>query len=309
MALYPSLEDMAAGQMMHTQAEAFAKQQTPQQLNLPFSYTSSSHGGPSAPPSADDIHTAYPALMDMGLQLTPDEVAWINSTSSVAIRPPTDVLPQTTSASSNGVIAPISGLSVGYHRAQVTHGVREITLCKGQNDKVGMKVQAINKGIFIVLVTTGSPAAMVGLRFGDQILQIDGENVAGYSVDRVHGMIKRCPVNGIKIVVRDRPFERTITLHKDSTGHVGFHFKNGKIDAIVKDSSAARNGLLTEHQLLEVNGQNVVGLEDKATRRILEGAGTVVTLTIIPSFIYDHLVKATATSLVKKMMDHSIPDL
>lgn len=60
-----------------------------------------------------------------------------------------------------------------------------------------------------------------------------------------------------------RPFERTITMHKDSTGHVGFIFKNGKITSIVKDSSAARNGLLTEHNICEINGQNVIGLKVK----------------------------------------------
>ena len=50
-----------------------------------------------------------------------------------------------------------------------------------------------------------------------------------------------------------------MTMHKDSSGNIGFHFKNGKIMALVKDSSAARNGLLTDHQILEVNGK--VGLE------------------------------------------------
>lgn len=52
-----------------------------------------------------------------------------------------------------------------------------------------------------------------------------------------------------------RPFERTVTMHKDSTGYIGFQFKDGKIIALVKDSSAARNGLLTDHQILEVNGK------------------------------------------------------
>ena len=51
-----------------------------------------------------------------------------------------------------------------------------------------------------------------------------------------------------------RPFERTLTLHKDSTGHLGFQFKDGKITAIVVNSSAAKNGLLIEHNLLELNG-------------------------------------------------------
>lgn len=52
-----------------------------------------------------------------------------------------------------------------------------------------------------------------------------------------------------------RPLERTVTMHKDSMGYIGFQFKNGKIIALVKDSSAARNGLLTDHQILEINGK------------------------------------------------------
>lgn len=50
-------------------------------------------------------------------------------------------------------------------------------------------------------------------------------------------------------------------MHKDSSGHVGFIFKSGKITSIVKDSSAARNGLLTDHHICEINGQNVIGLK------------------------------------------------
>ena len=50
-------------------------------------------------------------------------------------------------------------------------------------------------------------------------------------------------------------------MQKDSHGYVGFVYKDGKIKSLVKDSSAARNGLLTDHQLIEVNGQNVVGLK------------------------------------------------
>lgn len=60
-----------------------------------------------------------------------------------------------------------------------------------------------------------------------------------------------------------RPHERTITLHKDSLGHVGFQFKDGKIIAIVKDSSAARNGLLIDHQILEINGVVSFNVTDK----------------------------------------------
>jgi len=82
-----------------------------------------------------------------------------------------------------------------------------------------------------------------------------------------------------------------VTLHKDSIGRIGFSFKNGKIIALVTESSASRNGLLTEHQLLEINGQNVVGLADKEISRIISEAGQIVTVTIIPFFIFEHMTK------------------
>lgn len=50
-------------------------------------------------------------------------------------------------------------------------------------------------------------------------------------------------------------------MHKDSMGHVGFVIKKGKVTSVVKGSSAAHNGLLTNHSVCEVNGQNVIGLK------------------------------------------------
>lgn len=77
------------------------------------------------------------------------------------------------------------------------------------------------------------------------LLKVNDEYVAGYSHEKLHSKIKKLPGDKITLAVRDRPMERTITLHKDNGGEAGFIFSNGKITSIVKDSSAARNGLLT----------------------------------------------------------------
>lgn len=130
------------------------------------------------------------------------------------------------------------------------------------------------------------------LRFGDQILQINDDLLAGYSADKVNKIIKNCPKNHISMVVRDRPFERVVTMHKDSVGNIGFSFANGRITTIVKDSSAARNGLLIDHHLLEINGQHVVGMKDKDVIAIIQNEmEPVITVTVIPSIIYDHMMK------------------
>lgn len=181
-------------------------------------------------------------------------------------------------------------------------------LCKDKDNKVGLRVKPINNGIFVCLVIKDSPASMAGLRFGDQILQINGTDMAGLSMENVHDILKKCPNNGIKVLVRDRPFERTVTLHKDETHHVGFQFKNGKIISIVKDSSAARNGVLTNHYILEVEGQNVVGSKDKEISKFIEESGDVITITIIPECIYNQMVSKMSSSLFK-IMDHSVPTI
>ena len=77
-------------------------------------------------------------------------------------------------------------------------------LCKDGDGKVGLRVKAIDKGIFVALVAQGSPASMGGLKFGDQILQINNVTIAGYTAEKVHGMFKSCGVNNIVLAVRDR---------------------------------------------------------------------------------------------------------
>ena len=77
-------------------------------------------------------------------------------------------------------------------------------MCKDGDGKVGLRVKAIDKGIFVALVAKGSPTAMGGLKFGDQVLQINNETVAGYSAEKVHSIFKNAGVNNIVLAVRDR---------------------------------------------------------------------------------------------------------
>merc|ERR1719334_574056 len=257
-------------------------------------------------PQPTSPSSAYPGLGEyMGLDLTEAE----GRANMPEYLPVVVSQPSLTGYPGTGLVAPISGLSPGLARAQVSHGVRQVILCKDAAGKIGLRVKAVNKGVFVCLVTRGSPAALGGLRFGDQILQVDGTSLAGFSSDKVHDLLRKASVNNIVMAVRDRPFERTLTLHKDSSGHIGFQFKDGRITHIAVDSSAARNGLLIDHQLLEINGQNVVGVKDKEVGGIIEEGGQVVTITIIPTYIYNVIMKNMSNSLVKKLMDHSIPEV
>lgn len=307
MSLYPSLEDMKVDQLMKAQGETqYSNTPAPDKM-MPVMPVM-----PSAPAyESSAINPLYPSLGDyMGLDLSEEVIEKNMPEYALANRAAMTVsTPAATSGPLTGLIAPLSGQSLGLQRAHVSHGIRELTLCKDKDGKIGLRVHAVNNGIFVCFVGQNSTASLAGLRFGDQILSINDISVAGYTMEQVHKIFRNADVNGIKVVVRDRPFERTITMHKDSTGYIGFQLKNGKIVALVKDSSAARNGLLTDHQILEINGKNVVGLKDKDLKAEIENGGHTITITIIPSFIYDYMVKKMSNSLLKSLMDHSVPEV
>ncbi|KAL4655421.1 syntenin-1-like [Arapaima gigas] len=299
MSLYPSLEDLKVDKVLKAQAQ-FAQSTSPA--------IAEEASQPQAPSYGTSGPSLYPNLKElgdyMGLNLSSDEVQ-----KNLALVPVADSQVAVPSGPSLvGMVRPVTGNDVGLRRAEIRPGLREVILCKDENGKVGLRLRTIDNGVFIQLVQANSPAALAGLRFGDQVLQINGQNCAGWSLDKAHKALKVAAEYRIELVVRDRPFQRTITMHKDSTGHVGFIFKSGLITSLVKDGSAARNGLLTDHYLCEINGQNVIGLKDSQIKDILSTSPTAMTITIMPKFIYEHMVKRMASGLLRSAMDHSVPE-
>uniref|UniRef100_A0A8C0IVU9 Syndecan binding protein 2 n=1 Tax=Chelonoidis abingdonii TaxID=106734 RepID=A0A8C0IVU9_CHEAB len=278
-ALYPSLEDMKVDQTLQVRGWVLG----PIDTKL------------GSPP------VLYPNLTElgdyMGLSLSSEEVqkdlALVPASGNVGI---------------GVLVAPLTGNNLGLRRAEIRPGLRELHLCKDERGKTGLQLKSIDQGVFVQLVKANSPASLVGLRFGDQVLQINGKDCAGWSTDKANRALKKAAPEKIVVIVRDRPFQRTVTMHKDSTGHVGFVIKKGKIVSLTKGSSAARNGLLINHYICELNGQNVIGLKDKQILDILATAGNAVTITIIPTVIYEHMVKRLSPGQIKSSMDHSLPD-
>lgn len=295
MSLYPSLEEMHVDKILLAQQKSIISSLNDEKSN------------PGQSLQLLNSQNMYPNLIDfMGLELN------LNSL------PSEDVFQRDDSSNRNDkIVSKFSTLNVIKQsgapqivdRSQVTNGIREFILCKDSEGKVGLRVQSVNTGIFVCIVVKNSPAALAGIRFGDQILELNETVVAGYTVDKIHDMFKKSGKNNISVVVRDRPFERTITLYKDSKGRLGFEFSNGQITSIVKGSSAARNGVLTEYNLLEINDQNVVAMKDKEVTNVIESCAQVVKITVIPSFIYQHMIKKLSNSFLREVMDHNIRDI
>lgn len=243
-----------------------------------------------APIQGPDGSILYPSLGEyMGLELTPAMIEELMGSSALVAQQGHSSAIASTYPS---IVAPISSLSPAASATHIKPGLRELVIGRGADKRFGVRVKEVNRGIFVCVVVKGSPAAFAGLKFGDQIVQVNGTNVLGFSDDKFHSVLDKVPKDrAITLIIRDRPFERTITLQKDSKGRVGFVFHDQKITHIVTESSAARNGLLIEHHILEVDGQNVVGMKDKEVTKIIDSCGVTVTLTIIPSVIYEHIMK------------------
>lgn len=302
MSLYPSLEDLKVDKVIKAQAQ-FAESITSMPAITEGNYQ------PQPVTVGMPGTSLYPNLEElgdyMGLALNSDEVQ-----RNLALVPVADNQVALPADSGIGImVRPVTGTDTGIRRAEIRPGLREIILCKDQDGKVGLRLRSIDNGLFIQLVQANSPAALAGLRFGDQVLQINGQNCAGWSTDKAHKALKAAVETRIEMVIRDRPFQRTVTMHKDSSGHVGFIYKSGKITSLVKDGSAARNGLLTEHYICEINGQNVIGLKDSQIKDILNSSPTTMTITIMPKFVYEHMIKRMSSGLLRSTMDHSVPEV
>lgn len=292
MAAYPSLEDLHVDQLAHAQVQMAGAQAFPQPgmpmiglyAGLGLEELMSDYGG-------FDISTvALQKYMsrDLALQVTSGKNADGQSYEPLlAVTPANDV---------HGA------------RAEIKQGVRQVILAKEPAGKFGLAVQAADKGVFVAFVYKESPAAKAGVRLGDQILMINGVSVAGWSSDKAFKALKQAG-DSVSLAVRDRPFCRTLTVQKDQHNQVGFVLLKGEITALVKDSSAARNGMLINHTLMEINGQNVAGLKDDDTIKILQAVPRSVTLTIMPTCIFEHLIKSIGSKRLKECMDRAIPEL
>ncbi|NXE68593.1 SDCB2 protein, partial [Calcarius ornatus] len=276
--LYPSLEDMKGHQVL--QAQAAAGVRTPattvvtEKPKLTSGTGKGGHDQLTLPPL---VCPSEPPVLYPNLAELENYMGLALSSEEIQKNLGTEDSTALTPAgpSPGQLLAPLSGNSAGLRRAEIKPGVREIHLCKDERGKTGLQLKNV-----------------------DQVRGWAGTGLChGISMTAEHSCSPR------------RPFQRTVTVHKDSTGHVGIVVKKGKIVSLAKDSSAARNGLLTHHCICEVNGQNVIGMKDKQLMEVLAGAGNVVTLTIIPTVIYEHMVKRLSSGLVKSSMDHSIPDL
>lgn len=89
---------------------------------------------------------------------------------------------------------------------------------RGENKYVGIGVSVNTRDAEprISEVYEGTPAAQAGLRSGDVLVQINGQDVAGRALDELTGLIRGAAGSNVQIVVRraDQPDQLTFTLQR-----------------------------------------------------------------------------------------------
>lgn len=73
---------------------------------------------------------------------------------------------------------------------------------RGEHGTIGVQVDVIGTSIIVVEVTDGSPAARVGIRAGDQILDVDAFPVSGRSPDYTLDLLRGRPGSAVLLGLR-----------------------------------------------------------------------------------------------------------
>ncbi|KFB44229.1 AGAP009630-PA-like protein [Anopheles sinensis] len=173
----------------------------------------------------------------------------------------------------------------------------ELLIRKGVGEKIGITIRRIEEGkLFICAVARRSPAYLAGLRFGDEILYLDGVPSPSGDLRRVRQLLEKNVRNSIRVHTKDRSGERYVTITRDAQRGYGFRFVNGEITFVRPNTSAQRSGLERRLQIVEVNGEVVAGMNDTDIEAVICANISTVTLCVVPTKVYRNLLARLISS-------------
>ena len=132
----------------------------------------------------------------------------------------------------------------------------------------GLAIECIDCCFYVAFVLRDSPAAKANIRVGDEILRVDRYDLsrgALRSAEDVMNLLNDQDVKTRLLHIRKRSLIRMKTLTKRNHYEpLGLVLVNGEVVKIVADSAAHRACFPVDVCLIELNGENVVGLSDQA---------------------------------------------
>jgi len=101
------------------------------------------------------------------------------------------------------------------------------TMTTGQYAGIGALIGKLDNRILITMPYEGFAASEAGLKIGDELLQIDGENVEGYTISDISGLLKGQVRTDVEVVIKryghEEPLSFTIKREKITVSNVPYY--------------------------------------------------------------------------------------
>lgn len=170
------------------------------------------------------------------------------------------------------------------------------------DEKFGMMLTKVHDSVIVILVRPDSMAARAGMRFGDEILAIDdipvrnqrARDVATHIVsqDQCRLTVRKQPHVHEYAFLASSSGGRMASLYSRKRSATGIKLNNGVVSAVESGSPAELAGVPTDHVVVAVNNDSVVGLSDKEIKkRLSENTGLVVIVHTIPKETFEAYVR------------------
>jgi carboxyl-terminal processing protease len=173
-------------------------------------------------------------------------------------------------AAIEGVLRDLDDPNTAFLRAEDYENLRIRTL-EGDYGGVGLEITERNGLVTVVTPLPGSPGTRAGVRAGDQIIEVDGENAEEWSVDEAVERLRGRPGTEVDVQVRrpgvDAPIPFTITRAviemssvpftvevADGIGYVPLQIVNDHSSVEIRDAIASLQEQGLEGLILDLRG-------------------------------------------------------
>eukprot|EP01134_Creolimax_fragrantissima_P000190 CFRG0190T1 len=153
-----------------------------------------------------------------------------------------------------------------------------LTLSKqGPKERYGLVVFRTSNTLFVLCAYEDTLASAVGLRFGDEILAVNGKT----SVDMTGAMAAKEMLSSTTCTLKVRPqplaVENRIKRAR-CKAQMGIKLEDNRIERVRKDHLAAKAGLKTGNVIITVDRMNCIGETKETVYQMLQGGGIVETM-------------------------------
>lgn len=110
----------------------------------------------------------------------------------------------------NAIVSMLQGLDPHSTYANAVDNKALMESLEGSFEGVGIQFSIMNDTIMVVATVTGGPSEKKGIRAGDRIVQVDGENVAGVGIqnEKVMKLLRGKKKTSVKIGIKRQGFDQ-----------------------------------------------------------------------------------------------------